>query len=159
MDFEKIKTELDKFYGPKATPTTWMWNTKFSRKWQQSFSTKWKSCNGKLGFQSILASEESAGHGDKKLWWKQILSLLKLLTILKDMDEQIKLFHGLVGIVDCPNRKLSVIILPFNVDKPGSVYAQVRLVSRKRGGSKTSTKFLCELCSWWTYESTHCYDF
>ena len=42
------------------------------------------------------------------------------------MDEQLKLSHKVVDVVDRPNRKICVTLLQYNVDKPGSSYAQVR---------------------------------
>ena len=50
----------------------------------------------------------------------------------KDMDDQIKLAHKVVDIVDRANRKICVTLLRYNVDKPESSYAQVRLFARKK---------------------------
>ena len=55
-------------------------------------------------------------------------------TISRDMDEQLKLAHKVVDVVDRTNRKICV--LRYNVDKPESSYAQVRLFARKKEDEK-----------------------
>ena len=50
----------------------------------------------------------------------------------KDMDEQLKLAHKVVVVVDRANRKICVTLLRYNVDKPDSSYAQIQLFARKR---------------------------
>ena len=48
------------------------------------------------------------------------------------MDEQLKLAHKVVDVVDRANRKICETLLRYNVDKPESSYAQVRLIARKK---------------------------
>ena len=48
------------------------------------------------------------------------------------MDEQLKLAHKVVDVVDRVNRKICVTLLWYNVGKPESSYAQVRLLARKK---------------------------
>ena len=57
-------------------------------------------------------------------------------TMSKDMDEQFKLAHKVVDVVDRANRKICVTLLRYNVDKPESFYAQVRLLARKKEDEK-----------------------
>ena len=54
----------------------------------------------------------------------------------KDMDEQLKLNHKVVDVVDRANRKICVNLLWYNVDKTVSSYAQVQLFARKKGDEK-----------------------
>ena len=54
----------------------------------------------------------------------------------KDMDEQLKLAHKLVDVVNRADRKICVTLLRYNVDKPESCYAQVRLFARKKEDEK-----------------------
>ena len=54
----------------------------------------------------------------------------------KDVDEQLKLAHKVVDIVDRTNRKTCVTLLRYNVGKPESSYAQVRLLARKKEDEK-----------------------
>ena len=54
----------------------------------------------------------------------------------KKIDEHLKLAHLVIDIVDGPYRKICVTLLPYNVDKPGSSYAQVRFFARMKTGQK-----------------------
>ena len=53
-----------------------------------------------------------------------------------DMDEQLKLAHKVVNVVDRANRKICVTLLRYNLDKPESSSAQVRLFARKKADEK-----------------------
>ena len=57
-------------------------------------------------------------------------------TMSRDMDEQLKLAHKLVDVVDRANRKICVTLLRYNVDNLQSFYAQVRLFARKKEDEK-----------------------
>ena len=39
-------------------------------------------------------------------------------TLSKDMEEQLKLIHKVIDVVDCPNRKICVTLLRYKVDNP-----------------------------------------
>ena len=52
------------------------------------------------------------------------------------MDEQLKLAHKVVDVVDRTKRKICVTLLRYNVDRPESSYAQVRLFARKKEDEK-----------------------
>ena len=54
----------------------------------------------------------------------------------KDVDEQLKLAHKVVDVVDRANRKICNTLLPYNVHKLESSYAQVRLFARKKEDEK-----------------------
>ena len=49
-----------------------------------------------------------------------------------DMDDQIKLAHKVVDVVDRANRKICVTLLRYNVDKSESSYGQVQFFARKK---------------------------
>ena len=63
---------------------------------------------------------------------EEILTPVLIPTMSKDTDEQLKLDHKKVGVVDRANRKICVTLLWYNVDKPESSYAEVRLFARKK---------------------------
>ena len=52
-------------------------------------------------------------------------------TMSKDMDEQLKLVHKVIDVVDRPTRKTCVTLLRYKVDNPQTSYTQVRLFGRK----------------------------
>ena len=57
-------------------------------------------------------------------------------TLPKDTDEQLKLAHKVVDVVDRANRMICVTLLRYSVDKPESSYAQVRIIARKNEDGK-----------------------
>ena len=57
-------------------------------------------------------------------------------TKSKDMDEQLQLVHKVVDVVDRANSKICLTLLRYNVDKPESSYAQVRLFAREKEDEK-----------------------
>ena len=52
-------------------------------------------------------------------------------TLCKDIEEQLKLVHKVIDVVDRPNRKICVTLLRHKADNPDTSYAQVRLFGRK----------------------------
>ena len=63
---------------------------------------------------------------------EQNLSPVLQSTLSIDMEEQLKLVHKVVDVVDCPNRRICVTLLRYKVDNPETSYAQVRLFGRKK---------------------------
>ena len=56
---------------------------------------------------------------------KKKLSPVLVPTMSRDTDEQLKLAHNVVEILDKANGKICVTMLRYIVDKPGSSYVQV----------------------------------
>ena len=52
------------------------------------------------------------------------------------MEEELKLVHKVIDVVDCPNRRICVTLLRYKVDNPETSYAQVRLFGRKKEEEK-----------------------
>ena len=65
------------------------------------------------------------------------LSPVLIPPMFKDIDEQFKLAHKVVDVVDGPYRKIYVTLLRYNVDKPEGSYAQVPIFT----GNKEDEKF------------------
>ena len=63
---------------------------------------------------------------------KQILSPVLQSSLSKDMEEQLKLVHKVIDVVDRPNRKICVTLLRHKADNAETSYAQVRLFRWKR---------------------------
>ena len=57
-------------------------------------------------------------------------------TLSKNMEEQLKLVHKVIDVVDRPNRRICVTLLRYKVDNPETSYAQVRLFGRKKEEEK-----------------------
>ena len=67
---------------------------------------------------------------------EQNLSPVLQSTLSKDMEEQLKLVHKMIDLVDRPNRRVCVTLLRYKVDNPETSYAQVRLFGRKKEEEK-----------------------
>ena len=67
---------------------------------------------------------------------EQNLSPVLQSTLSKDMEEQLKLVHKVIDVVDRPNRRICVTLLKYKVDNPETSYAQVRLFRRKKEEEK-----------------------
>ena len=52
------------------------------------------------------------------------------------MEEQLKIPHKVVKVVDRPHRKTCVTMLRYNVEKPETSYVQVGLSGRRRDEEK-----------------------
>ena len=67
---------------------------------------------------------------------EQNLSPVLRSTLSKDVEEQQKLVHKLIDVVDRPNRRICVTLLRYKVHNPETSYAQVRLFGRKNEEEK-----------------------
>ena len=61
---------------------------------------------------------------------EQNLSPVLQSTLSKDMEEQLKLVHKVIDVVDRRNRMICVTLLRYKEDNPDTSYAQVRLLRR-----------------------------
>ena len=59
---------------------------------------------------------------------------MKLLA--EAMEEQLKLTHKVLEVVDRPDRKICVTMLRYKVEKPETSFAEVRLFGRRKGEEK-----------------------
>ena len=82
----------------------------------------------RLRNQLVNAAENFAREGD--------LAPLLIPSKSKDMDEQLKVAHKVVDVVDGANREFSMTLLRYNVDKLENSYAQVRIFARKKEEEK-----------------------
>ena len=65
---------------------------------------------------------------------------VKLLA--KDMEEQLKLTHRVVEVFDRSHRKICVILLHYNVEKPEISYIQVRMFGRRKDKENSIKLFM-----------------
>ena len=56
--------------------------------------------------------------------------------LCKDIEEQLKLVHKVIDVVDRPNRRICVTLLRYKVVNPETSFAQVRLFGRKKEEEK-----------------------
>ena len=67
---------------------------------------------------------------------EQNLSTVLQCTLSKNIEEQLKLVHKVIDVVDRPNKKICVTLLRYRVDNPEFSYAQVLLFGRKKEEEK-----------------------
>ena len=91
---------------------------------------------GEADFNQFLRLRNQLVNAAKNFAREGVLTPELIPTLSKDMDEQFKLAHKVVDIVDRANRKICVTLLRYKVDKPESSYAQVRLFTRKKENEK-----------------------
>ena len=91
---------------------------------------------GEADFNQFMQLRNQLVNAAENFAREENLTPVLIPTMFKDMDEQLKLAHKVVDVVDRANRKICVTLLRYNVDKPESSYAQVRLFARKKEDEK-----------------------
>ena len=67
---------------------------------------------------------------------EQNLSPVLQSTLFRDMEEQLKLVHKVIDVVDRPNRRICVTLLRYKVKNPETSFAHVLLFGRKKEEEK-----------------------
>ena len=91
---------------------------------------------GEADFIQVMRFRNQLVNAAENFAREENLTPVLISTMCRDMDEQLKLAHKVVDVVDRANRKICVTLLRYNVDKPESSYAQVRLFARKKEDGK-----------------------
>ena len=130
------KTYFVDFFGPKKTSITCVLKLKCSRETRTDFclvrnltirEPDFKRF-GRLRNQLFLAADTIAREDN--------LSPVLTPTMSKDVNEQLKLAHQVIDVVDRANRKICVTLLRYNMDKPLSSHTQIRIFARKKESEK-----------------------
>ena len=64
------------------------------------------------------------------------MSPVLIPTLSKHMDEQLKVAHQVVDVVDRSHENIRVTLPRYNVEKPESSNAQIRILARKKEDEK-----------------------
>ena len=91
---------------------------------------------GEADFNQFMRLRNQLVNAAENFAREENLTPVLILTMSRNMDEQIKLADKVVDVVDRANRKICVTLLRYNVDKSDSSYAQVRLFARKKEDEK-----------------------
>ena len=91
---------------------------------------------GEVDFKHFMRLRNQLVNAAENFAREENLMPVLIPTMSKDMDEQPKLAHKVGDVVDRANRKICATLLRFNVDKPQSSYAQIRLFARKKEDEK-----------------------
>ena len=91
---------------------------------------------GEADFNQFMRLRNQLVNAAESFAREENLTRVLIPTMSRDEDEQLKLADKVVDVVDRTNRKICVTLLRYNVDKPESSYAQVRLFARKKEDEK-----------------------
>ena len=108
----------------------------FSKNDKKEFRLVQNLTMGEADFNQFMRLRNQLVNATKNFVREEILIPVLIPTMSRDMDEQGKLAHKVVDVVDRANRKICVTLLRYNVDKPESSYAQVRPFARKKEHEK-----------------------
>ena len=87
---------------------------------------------GEVDFNQFIRQRNQLVVAADNFLKEQNLSQVLQSTLSKDMEEQLKLVHKVINVVDRPNRMICVTLLRYKLDNPETFYAQVRLFGRKK---------------------------
>ena len=85
---------------------------------------------GEADFNQFMRLRNQLVNAAENFAREENLTPVLIPTMSRDIDEQLKLAHKVVDVVDRINRKICVTLLRYNVDKPESSYAQIRFFAR-----------------------------
>ena len=91
---------------------------------------------GQADFNQFMRPRNQLVKAAENFAREENLTPVLIPTKSKDMDEQLKLAHKVVDVVDPTNRKICVALLRYNVDKLESSYAEIRFFARKKEDEK-----------------------
>ena len=80
---------------------------------------------GEADFNQFMRLRNQLVNAAENFAREENLTPVVIPTMSRDIDEQLKLAHKVVDVVDRANRKYCVTLLRYNVDKPESSIAQV----------------------------------
>ena len=133
VDFGKCQDRFGRFSWTKNDSNYLDIKLKvFKRKVKNAeFRPRQNRSMGEANFNQFIGQRNQLVVALNNFLTEQNLSPVLQATLSKDMAEQLKLVHKAIDVVDCPNRKICVTLLRYNVDNPQTSYAQVRLFGRK----------------------------
>ena len=100
------------------------------------FRLKQNFSMGEADFKQFIRRRNQLAVAADNFHRGQNLSPVLQSTLSKDMEEQLKLVHKLIDVVDRANRRICVTLLRYKADNPETSYAEVRLFGRKREEEK-----------------------
>ena len=102
-------TDLDNSLGVKSGV--------FKRDGNRHFRLVQKLTMGEAGFNQFQRLRNQRVIGAENFGRKEDLSLLLISTMSNDMNEQLKLAHKVVDVVDRGRKSICMILLRYNMDK------------------------------------------
>ena len=91
---------------------------------------------GEADFNQFMRVRNKLVKAAKSFAREEILTPALIPTMSKDMDEELKLAHKVVDVVDQTNKKICVTLLRYNVIEAECSYVQVQLFVRRKEDEK-----------------------
>ena len=138
VDFGKSLDRFGRFFGTKNDPNYLDNKIKvFKREDKKAeFRLRQNLSMGEADFNQLIRQRTQPVVAADNFLREQTLSPVLQSTLSKDMEEQPKLVHKVIDVVDRPNRRICVTLPKYKLDNPETSYAQVRLFGRKKEEEK-----------------------
>ena len=137
VDFGKCQDRFGRFSWSKNDSNYLDVKLKvFSKDDKKEFRLVRNLTMGEADFNQLMRLRNQLVNAAENFAGEENLTPVLIPTMSRIMDEQVKLAHKVVDVVDRTNRKICVTLLRYIVDKPESSYAQVRLFARKKKDEK-----------------------
>ena len=91
---------------------------------------------GEAGFNQFIPLRNQLVNVAEIFAREENLTPVLIPTMSKDMDEQLKLAHKVLDVVDRAHRRICVTLQRYDVDKPEISYAQFQIFARKTEDEK-----------------------
>ena len=133
MDFGKCQDRLGRFSWSKNDSNYLDVKLNVFRKDdEKEFRLVQNLTMGEADFNHFMRLRNQLVNAAENFGREENLTPVLIPTMSRDMNEQLKLAHKVVDVVDRTNRKICVTLLRYNVDTPESSYAQVRIFASKK---------------------------
>ena len=133
VDFGKCQDRFGRFSWSKNDSKYWDVKLKVFRKDdKKEFRLVQNLTMGEGDFNQFMRLRNQLVNAAENFAREENLTPVQIPTMSKDKDEQLKLAHKVVDVVDRANGKICMTLLRYNADKPESSYAQVRLFASTR---------------------------
>ena len=129
VDFGKCQERFEKFSWTKNASNYLHIKLKVFKK-EDKKAEYWLRQNLSMGdaaFNQFIRQRNQLFVAADNFLREQNLSPLLQTTLSKDMEEQLKLYHKVIDVVNCPNKKICVTLLRYRADNSETSYAQVCL--------------------------------
>ena len=131
--FEIVKTELNDFLGPNLLQLLDVKFKVFKGDDNTDFRLVQKLTVVEADFNQLMRMTNRLAIVAENFRRGENLSPVLIPAMSRDLDEQLKLAHKVIDVMDRGNRKISVALLQYLAEGLESSYAQVRILqTRKR---------------------------
>ena len=137
VDFGKCQDRFGRISGPKNSFTYLDVKLKvFKRDKNKHFLLAQNLTMGEADFIQFIRLRNQLVVAVRELSKVENLPPVQVKLLANDMEEQLKLTHRVVEVVDRPHKKICVTMLRYNVEKPETSHVQIRLFGRRKDEEK-----------------------